>query len=176
MKNLEIETIKKILKEFVKDTGEQLELILIGGLALQLYGLENRATMDIGAEVEKGNLFELYNFLKEKGIPADLSENISGWSVVSMPEGYRERAKVVVKDKNLVIKILDPYDFVIAKLRRGTQEDFEDALFVAKKFNLNPEEILKYGELAIKNSIKDTALFNFKNRLDIFVKELKEAN
>ncbi len=115
--------------------------------------------MDINAEVEKGDLFELYNFLKEKGIPADLSENISGWSVVAMPEGYIERAKVVVQDKNLIIKILDPYDFVIAKLRRGTQED---ALFVAKKFNLNSEKILKYGELAIKGSIKDTALLNFK--------------
>ena len=176
MKNLEIETIKKILKEFVKDIGRQLELILIGGLALQFYGLEDRTTIDIDAEVEKGDLFKLFNFLKEKGIPADLSENISGWSVVSIPEGYRKRAKVVVQDEDLVIKILDPYDFVIAKLRRGTQEDFEDALFVAKRFNLNPEKILEYGELAIKNSIKDTALFNFKNRLDIFVKELKGEN
>ena len=174
MKNLEIETVKKILEEFVKDTGEQLELILIGGLALQLYGLEDRATIDIDAEVEKGDLFKLFHFLKEKGIPADLSENIAGWSVVSMPEGYRERAKIVLQENNLVIKILDPYDFVIAKLRRGTQEDFKDALFVAKRFNLNPEKILEYGELAIKNSIKDTALFNFKNRLDIFIKELKE--
>ena len=72
--------------------------------------------------------------------------------------------------------VSNPYDFVIAKLRRGTQEDFEDALFVAKKFNLNPEKILEYGELAIKNSIKDTALFNFKTRLNIFIKELKEEN
>ncbi len=174
MKDLHIKTIEKILKEFVKDTGKQLELILIGGLALQLYGLENRATIDIDAEVEKGDLFELYNYLKEKGVPADLSENISGWSVISMPKGYRERAKVVIQDKNLVIKILDPYDFVIAKLRRGTQEDFEDAFFVAERFNLNPEKILEYGELAIRNSIKDTALFNFKNRLDIFIKKLEE--
>jgi len=164
MKNLEIETIKKILKEFVKETGEETELILIGGIALQLYGMKNRATVDIDAEVEKGDLFKLYSFLKKKGIPADLSENISGWSVVAMPEGYRERAKVVMQDENLTIKILDPYDFVIAKLRRGTQEDFEDALFVAKKYKLSPEKILEFGELAIKNSIKDTALFNFKNR------------
>ncbi len=174
MENLDIETIKEILREFVRDTGKKLELILIGGLALQIYGLKDRATVDIDAEVEKGDVFELYNFLKKKRIPADLSENISGWSVVAMPEGYRERAKIVIQDKNLILKILDPYDFVIAKLRRGTQEDLEDALFVAKKFNLNPEKILEHGKLAIRSSIKDTALFNFKNRLKLFVEELKE--
>ena len=175
MKNLEIETVKRILKEFVKDTGESLELILIGGLALQLYGRGDRATVDIDAEVEKGDLFKLYEFLKKKGIPADLSENISGWSVVAMPERYRERAKTVIKDKNLIIKLLDPYDFVIAKLRRGTQEDFEDALFVAKRFNLDPEKISEYGQLAVKNSIKDTALLNFKRKLDIFIEELNKG-
>ncbi|WP_456465859.1 hypothetical protein [Persephonella sp.] len=117
MKNLEIETVKRVLKEFVIDTGESLELILIEELALQLYGQRDRAAVDIDAEVEKGDLFKLYEFLKKNGIPVDLSENISGWSVVAMPERYRERAKTV---------------------------------------------------------IKDTALFNFKNRLDMFIKELKE--
>ncbi len=168
-----IEKVKRILKEFVRETGKDLELILVGGLALQLYGLENRATIDIDAEVEKGDLFKLYKFLKEKGIPADLTENISGWSVIAMPEGYKERAKVIFKDGKLTIKLLDPYDFVIAKLRRGTQEDVDDALFVAKKFNLKPEKILEFGELAVENSIKDTALLNFKKRLEMFVKDLE---
>ncbi|WP_457643142.1 DUF6036 family nucleotidyltransferase [Persephonella sp.] len=172
---LDIENIKKILEEFIRETGEDLELILIGGLALQLYGLENRATIDIDAEIEKGNLFELYRFLKEKGIPADLTESISGWSVIAMPEGYKERAKPVLKDGKLTIKLLDPYDFVIAKLRRGTQEDLDDALFVARKFSLEPEKILEFGELAVKSSVKDTALLSFRERLKIFINELKNG-
>ncbi len=40
-----------------------------------------------------------------------------------MPEGYRKRAKTVMEDKNLKINLLDLYDFVIAKLRKGTRED-----------------------------------------------------
>ncbi len=173
-KALNIEEVEKLLKEFVKETGEKLEIILIGGLALELYGMKNRITIDIDAEVFIGDLEKLYSFLKKHGIPADLSENISGWSVISMPSGYRKRAKTIIKDENFSIKILDPYDFVIAKLRRGTQEDIEDALFVAKKYNLKESKILELVENAIKNSVKDTALFSFRKRVNYFLEELKK--
>ncbi len=170
---VKLKDVEDILKEFTKETGEPVELILIGGLALEIYGAENRATMDVDAEVIKGNLYKLYEFFKEKGIPADLTENISGWSVISMPKEYRERAKTVLKDKEFIIKILDPYDFVIAKLRRGTNEDMEDALFVAKKYKLNPERIKEFAKNSIENSVKDTAIFSFKRRIEIFLERLK---
>jgi len=170
---LNLQKVKEILKEFVLETGEPLELILIGGLALEVYGMIDRATMDIDAEIEQGDLIKLYQYLKNSGVPADLTENISGWSVIAMPENYRERAEVIFEDDNFVIKILDPYDFVIAKLRRGLQLDIDDALFVAKKYNLEPSKIKEFSENAIKNSVKDTAIFSFRNRVDLFLEELR---
>ena len=162
------QSLERVLKEFVKESGEDTTLILIGGLAIQFYGIKGRATYDIDAEIVKGDLFKLYEFLKKKGIPADLTENIGGWSVIGMPRGYRERAYTVFEDGNLKIKLLNPYDFVVAKLRRGTQEDIDDAIAVFRKFKLFLGELNKYIESAVENSIKDTSIFAFKKRYDKF--------
>lgn len=91
MHQLSLENIIGILKEFVREKGAALYIILVGGLALQHYGMKDRSTIDIDAEV-KGGIEDLFNFLKLKGIPSDLGEDLSGWSVVAMPSGYRERA------------------------------------------------------------------------------------
>ncbi|NPA58812.1 MAG: hypothetical protein GXN94_05920, partial [Aquificae bacterium] len=162
------ELLEETLKAFVRETGEETELILIGGLAVQYYGIQGRPTYDIDAEIIKGDLYRLYRFLASKGIPADLSENISGWSVIGMPEGYRDRTYTVFEDRKLKVKLLNPYDFIVAKLRRGTWEDVEDAVAVFKKFNLSVQKLDRYVESAIENSVKDTSILAFRKRYDKF--------
>ncbi len=133
------EELVQILEDYVKRKGEKLSLILVEAFALPFYGVESRYTRDIDAEILEGDLYELQEFLEKLGIEADLTENFSGWSVILMPPGYRERAISVYESPYLTIKILDPYDFILSKLRRGTQDDIEDALRVAKSikdFNL----------------------------------------
>jgi len=157
-----------LLKQFVIEKKEPLELILVGALALPFYGVEFRVTYDLDAEIETGNVEELYIFLKEKGFESDLSENISNWSVITLPSGYRERSKTVYKDSLLTIKILSPEDFIIMKLRRGTNQDIEDALAVAKKQSVTTDALDEFYNRVLKESIKDTALFNFKEIYLVF--------
>ncbi len=71
-----------------------------------------------------GPIGSLLDFLTRAQVPADLTQSFLGWSIVAMPPGCRDRS-------NLRIRVLTPLDFVLAKLRRGTDVDLEDALLVA---------------------------------------------
>jgi hypothetical protein len=101
-------------------------------------------------------------------VPADLGENISGWSVVAMPPGYRDRTSVWHEDGGLRIRLLHPVDFVIAKLRRGTEQDLDDAQEVVMRFHIPPADIQAAADSAKQASPKDTALFTFRKIVDVF--------
>ena len=167
-----LERVIELLREFAGSRKTSLQILLLGGLALQHYGMKDRATIDVDAEVE-GEMEEVFTFLKANNIPADMGENISGWSVVAMPQGYRERAIEIYRDAFLKVKVLHPLDFIIAKLRRFTEEDIEDAIFVARKYHVEAAEIKRSAEIAIRNSPRDTALFVFRKNVDIFLSRLQ---
>lgn len=169
--SLKLSDIIKILKKFAWENKKPLKVILIGGLALHYYGKKERKTGDIDAEV-KGEVESLVQMLKKRSIPSDIGEDISGWSVVSMPPGYRRRVINIYRDALLSVNVLNPVDFIVAKLRRFTDEDMEDALFVADKFKVTSLAIRKAADAAISNSPKDTALFIFRKNLELFMKKL----
>lgn len=123
--------------------------------------------MDVDGELS-GDLEPLVQFLKQQGIPADLGENISGWSVIAMPPGYRERATVAKDEAGVRLRLLAPADFIVAKLRRGTDLDLEDARYVARRFQITADPIRAAAESAISVSPKDTALFVFRKTVDLF--------
>ena len=169
---LNLNQIIQELTQYVRQTGSSVDLILVGGLALQAYGLTDRVTMDVDGELV-GQLDELVEFLKSRHVPADLGENMSGWSVVAMPPGYRDRTTIFIQDSGLTLRLLAPTDFVIAKLRRGTEIDLEDAEFVVEKFSLSISDIQKAAEAAIAASPKDTALFLFNKTIEVFCQRLE---
>jgi len=156
-----------LLTEYVKSTGASVDLILVGGLALQAYGLPDRATQDIDGEFN-GDLTGLVQFLTDRHIPADLGANISGWSVVAMPPGYRERTSLLVERPKLLVRLLAPTDFIIAKLRRGTELDLDDATWVAAQFKIASETIKAAAENAVSVSPPDTMIFVFRKTVDLF--------
>jgi hypothetical protein len=160
-----------LLKEYVQDTGRSVDLLLVGGLALQAYGYAERSTQDVAAEVA-GDLDSLARFLRQHQVPADLGENISGWSVVAMPPGYRERASVWLEDSGLRLRLLHPVDFIIAKLRRGTEIDIEDALYVARRFDVTPQAVQDAAEAAVSASPRDTVIFLFRKTVELFCARL----
>jgi hypothetical protein len=94
--------------------------------------------------------------------------------VISLPKGYRDRAITIYQDDQLKISVLNPYDFIIMKLRRGTEQDLEDCLNVALANQLSVEELDRYFENAISNSIKDTAILNFRLIYNHFRQALTE--
>ena len=171
MSALTAEQVIELLKSYTRETGASVEIILVGALALQAYGYQDRLTRDLDAEVV-GSIDNLTQFLSQHSIPADLTTNFSGWSIVAMPPGYRDRATDLVREGNLHVRLLAPIDFVIAKLRRGTDLDMDDAAFVAKRYHLTADQIRTAAAAALAASPKDTALFLFQKTVDLFCKDL----
>ena len=167
-------TVKQIIQDlhqYVHETGSTVDLILVGGLALQAYGFANRVTVDLDGELV-GELNPLVRFIQSRHVPADLGENMSGWSVVAMPPGYRERTTVFHKEAGLTLRLLGAADFVIAKLRRGTEQGLDDAEFVANKFNITASEIRTSAGEALAASPQDTTLFLFNKTVEVFCKRI----
>jgi hypothetical protein len=168
---LTAEQVIGLLKSYTSETGASVEIILVGAIALQAYGYQDRLTRDLDAEVV-GSIDSLTQFLSQHSIPADLTTNFSGWSIVAMPPGYRDRATDLVHEANLRVRLLAPIDFVVAKLRRGTDLDLDDAAFVAKRYQLTSNQIHTAAAAALAASPKDTALFLFQKTVDLFSKSL----
>ena len=161
----------QLLEQFVRESNQPLDILLVGALALQAYGYHDRYTQDVDAEVS-GQLDSLLTFLGARHIPADLTQDIGGWSVVAMPPGYKHRASDLVRRDNLRVRLLAPVDFIIAKLRRGTDLDHEDAVFVAKRFNVSVAAIREAAAAAVAASRQDTALFLFNKSVELFCTNL----
>jgi len=164
---LTLNQIVQDLAEYYRQTGNAVDLLLIGGLALQAYGYAERVTIDVDGELV-GELDPLMTFLQQRQIPADLGENISGWSIVAMPPGYRERTSVWYEEPGMRLRLLAPVDFILAKLRRGTDQDLDDAEYVATQYEVSPAVVQASADSAIKASPQDTALFLFKKTVENF--------
>jgi Nucleotidyltransferase of unknown function (DUF6036) len=168
---LTLDQLVSLLTRYVTETGDTLDLLLIGALALPAYGIAGRATHDVDAEVA-GPIGSLLDFLTRAQVPADLTQNFSGWSIVAMPPGYRDRSTMLVDRPNLRIRVLTPLDFVLAKLRRGTDVDLEDALLVAQQHRISAEDIRITAQSALAASPQDTALFLFRTTVELFCQNL----
>jgi hypothetical protein len=168
---LTLDRILTLLEDYVRRSGRPLNVLLIGRLALYAYGSQEAQTEDVDAELGQ-DVEEVGAFLKQHGVPSNLSENISGWSIVSLPPGYRTRSSVLHDRNNLRISLLAPVDFVIAKLRRGTEQDFADAEFVARRHGVTAEAVQAAADSAIAASPKDTALFVFRKAVALFIQRL----
>ena len=174
MPTLTAKHLIELLTQFVDETGSSVDLLLVGALALHAYGISDRATRDVDAEID-GPLAPLLDYLTTHQVPADLTQNFSGWSVVAMPPGYRDRATDLINQANLRVRVLTPIDFVIAKLRRGTDLDLDDALLVAQHYRLSADTIQSCARTALAASPQDTAQFLFQKTVDLFCKSLSSS-
>lgn len=175
MHTLTADQLLTILRQYVASSGESLDLILVGALALPAYGIADRATRDVDAEVA-GPLDGLLEFLTAAHVPADLTQNFSGWSVVAMPPGYKDRAIDLLNQPGLRVRVLAPIDFILAKLRRGTDVDLEDALLVAQRHRITADALRATAEAALMASPQDTALFLFRKTVDLFCRSLPSTS
>lgn len=85
----------------------------------------SKGTLDIDAEIRcEPSFYErLVRHLSDREIQFNIGEDIDHWSVVSLPTGYRRRTKTIYREKGVVIKVLDPLDFIASKLLRGIDQD-----------------------------------------------------
>jgi Nucleotidyltransferase of unknown function (DUF6036) len=168
---LTVEHVIALLTQYVTETGESVDALVVGALALDAYGVPDRHTRDLDAELA-GSLTPLLEYLTAHQIPADLTQNFSGWSIIAMPPGYRDRAMELINQPNLRVRVLSPVDFVIAKLRRGTELDLDDAFLVAQRHRISAETIRASAQAALAASPQDTALFLFQKTVEFFCKDL----
>jgi hypothetical protein len=119
---------------------KNVRIILCGGLAAIAYGLHERTTLDIDAEMD-ADFKIIEKFKKNLIFPAELTTNISRWSMIDIPKGYRKRAVPldIIKAKNISVFLLSPLDLIISKLRVFRDKDIQDALFLIKEFRERPE-------------------------------------
>lgn len=174
MSTLTLDRLMALLGQYAAKTGHPVDLLLIGGLAMLAYGHPSRATIDVDGELREG-VRPLKEFLGNHGIPANLGQSLSGWSVVAMPPGYRDRATVLLDKSGLTVRLLAPVDFIIAKLRRGTDEDLEDAAWIAARDHVHAQAVHVAAEAALAASFEDTALFLFERTVDRFCRNLDSA-
>lgn len=167
MSSVTIERLIESLDAYVRETGASLDILLVGGLALQAYGYHDRVTVDMDGEMA-GDPEPLVTFLRARQIPADLGEDFSRWSVIAMPPGYRERSSVLLERPGVRLRLLHPIDFVIAKLRRGTDLDLQDATYVMRRFSLTTQAVKEAASAALAASPKDTTLFLFRTIVQAF--------
>ena len=158
------------IEAFAKSKKEPIGLLVIGGLAMDFYGMP-RHTIDIDAEIKCSSkiYFELIDYLRKENISFNIGENISSWGVIPLPADYTERAQSVYQSDYLTIKILDPVDFVFSKLLRGTEEDFSDATAVVRKYNITRDSIVERQKLVQFPKDPETLFFNkkFKHLLEL---------
>lgn len=150
---------------------KNVRIILCGGLAAIAYGLHERTTLDIDAEVD-ADFKVIEKFKKNLRFPAELTTDISRWSMIDIPKGYRKRAVPldIIKAKNISVFLLSPLDLIISKLRVFRDKDIQDALFLIKEFNIRKSDILKASKQAIAQSPPSTELLRFKKSLRYFIK------
>jgi Nucleotidyltransferase of unknown function (DUF6036) len=169
---LTIDRLGALLREYVVQTGHAVDLVLIGGMAMLAYGHPSRATIDVDGELREG-VRSLKAFLSHHNIPANLGQSLSGWSVVAMPPGYRDRVTVMIDESRVRVSLLAPVDFIVAKLRRGTDEDLDDAAWIAERFHIVAPQVRAAAEAALAASLEDTALFLFERTVDRFCQTLE---
>lgn len=160
---------------FAQERGKPIGLIVIGGVAMELYGLP-RGTLDIDAEISCDPDFygDLVHHLKEKGILFNIGDDIDHWGQVPLPAGYRDRAQTILSTDIATVKVLDPLDFIASKLRRGTDQDLEDALKVARHFSLSETDVERHMTM-IRFPLSEETFF-FKKRLESFLETLGRGN
>lgn len=68
---VDLKSVIEMLNIYSEKEKRPLRVILLGGLALHYYGMKDRSTIDMDAEIE-GDLESLFHFLKARKIPSDL--------------------------------------------------------------------------------------------------------
>ncbi|MCC6543150.1 MAG: hypothetical protein IT392_01450 [Nitrospirae bacterium] len=93
---------------------------------------------------------------------------------ILFPLNYRERAKTVYSGEYLVLKILDPVDFVFSKLMRGTEEDLQDIMDVIRKYKISKESIHETEKLIQFPQDSETLFFkkNIQHLMELIMKDM----
>jgi hypothetical protein len=164
------EAIGKLVGAVEKTTKRPIEIILLGGLAMALYG-RRRKTRDLDAEIPAMTGAQLGRLLQYIDIPVDLSKDVSHWGMIDLPPGYRGRAKRLWRKGRITVRVLSPLDLVMSKLRVMRESDIQDALYLIRRFKLTRLAVRRAMNRMIRTSIPSTDLFFFTKFMEGFLQK-----
>lgn len=162
------EAIDKLVRAIETTTKRPVEVILLGGLALTLYGMRRR-TRDVDAEIPALTSRHLSRLLQQIDIPADISKDVSHWGMIDLPPGYRRRAKRLFRRGRITVRVLSPLDLAMSKLRVMRESDIRDALYLIRHFKITRLQIRRAMNRMVRASIPSTDLFFFKKFMEGFL-------
>lgn len=102
------------------------------------------------------------------GIHANYSEDIGLWGMISMMD-YLKHTIPYQQFGQLEVKVLAPAYWSIGKMTRYLTPDIQDMQNVFKKQKSSYSDLVKIWGLALKNSPKSTALFQFRKNVEDFL-------
>ncbi|MEO5656391.1 MAG: DUF6036 family nucleotidyltransferase [Nitrospiria bacterium] len=164
------EAIDALVDAIRQTTKRPVDVILLGGLALALYGHE-RKTRDLDAEISTLSGMQFARLLDRLGFPADLSADVSHWGMIDLPPGYRRRAKRVWRRGTVTVRVMAPLDLVMSKLRVMRDDDILDAVYLIRRFALTRLQLHRAMTRMIRISIPSTDLFFFRRFMEGFLAE-----
>lgn len=125
------------LKELDEIAGETTVVPCFGGFAVtQHYGL-SRTTVDIDV-LDVAPIAVRNRLIEAGGKGSPLSRKYKVYldfvGIVQAPYNYEDRLSPIYENlfKHLYLKVMDPYDIALCKLKRDSDRDFQDVLYLAR--------------------------------------------
>lgn len=190
-----IDPISESLKRLVKYFGENnIPYVVVGGVSVFVLG-RSRMTMDVDIILDhtKLNREEFVNYLRKNNFDASLDDFIgfdeeshctffykTGMFRIDVKGIYSsldqesiERAIVGIYN-DIKLKISNPVDLILFKLKFGSEQDYEDALavYIRNKERIDHNFLTKK---ALKMEIKDE-LDSFLKRITTFLEKENSKN
>ena len=133
------------LKNVDKKLGKHILVIAVGGTAMTLLGLKS-STIDVDLCVNSEDKKEL-----EAAIDGNFKVDIFVDGYIfseQLPDDYAEKAKEILRLKNMALKALGPADIIITKAARLNARDEDDIEALAK--HVDKEFLVKRFKLVVK--------------------------
>lgn len=135
---------------FLRRLGERFRrpgrIYLVGGTTLVFEGLRDQSldidvTFDVASE-DHTRMIQAIRELKEE--LALNVEQVSPGDFIPLPAGFRERAVFVGRFGLLDVFHFDLYSTALSKIARGTEEDLNDVLALARAGRIEMERLEQY--------------------------------
>lgn len=172
---MKIRDIKNFFKECDRHIDFPIQVILTGGAAGIIYGVE-RVTYDIDFEIHfqskkmRSKSWEKLQKALEitsqnTQITPQYAEDIDRWSSISLP---KKESRPFEKIGKIEIRLLEPKLWAIGKLTRYLSSDIGDLVTVLKKSKVSAPRCAELWGTALKMSPPSSAQSTFRRQVEYF--------
>jgi len=149
MKRVSKRQLLSVLESFDKRLSKKILLIAVGGTAMTLLGIK-ASTKDIDFNIPDKTDYNEFRRLYKRispGVEIDYYGSNMVFSEVLPPDYTDKASDIMLRFKNIKIKVLNPIDIVCSKISRGNDADLEDIRDCIKVYKLKKSDVNKRAKL-----------------------------